>query len=115
MTATLDENMIEDFLEGDFLPTFKDGETRTLEFVKFEYDDAMRGYDGKPTRGVRFYVKDLQSPVKSIKKWEVKSRKQLRAIFYELKRGNEGKGWTVMQVTRKGLGADTIFDPKGVR
>jgi len=99
----------------DFLPKFADGETRTLEFVKYEFDEAMRGYDGKPTRGVRFYVKDLQSPVKSIKKWEVKSRNQAKTIFTELKHGNEGKDWSVMAITREGLGADTTYKARGVR
>lgn len=115
MTTTLDDDMVKDFLSGDFLPKFEDGETRTLEFVKYEVDDAMKGFDGRPTKGVRFYVRDLESPVKSIKKWEIKSRRQAKTIFTELKLGNENKGWSVMNVTRIGLGAETKYSPKGVK
>jgi aspartyl-tRNA synthetase len=116
MTSTLDDNMVEDFLSGDFLPKFEDGETRTLEFLRYEFDDAMKGYgDGKPTRGIRFYVKDLQSPVKSEKKWEIKSRIQAKIILTELKNGPEGKPWSVMAITREGLGQKTTYKAKGVR
>ena len=28
-------------------------------------------------------------------------------VYHELKHGNDGKGWTVMEITREGLGMNT--------
>jgi hypothetical protein len=36
-------------------------------------------------------------------------------VYHELKHGNNGKGWTVMEVTRDGLNKNTRYKVKGVR
>jgi len=36
-------------------------------------------------------------------------------VYYEYKNGNNGKGWTVMQLTRRGQQKNTRYEVKGIR
>jgi hypothetical protein len=51
--------------------------------------------------------------VQSRKFWDL-SRAHAN-VYHELKHGNNGKGWTVMEVTRDGLNKNTRYKVKGVR
>ena len=36
-------------------------------------------------------------------------------VYHELKHGNNGEGWTIMEVTRDGLNKNTRYKVKGIR
>lgn len=58
-------------------------------------------------------LSEMQSRmVQSRKFWDL-SRAHAN-VYHELKHGNNGKGWTVMEVTRDGLNKNTRYKVKGV-
>lgn len=60
--ATIEEVEIEDFLEGSFAKTFENGETRVYEFDVAQCEAISRnGFDGKPTKVLRYVVRDPES------------------------------------------------------
>jgi len=36
-------------------------------------------------------------------------------VYRELRHGNKGNGWTVMEITREGLNKNTMYNPRGIR
>lgn len=108
------EDNIDDFLEGPFLSPFKDGETRELEFdVSQSKVVDKKDFNGEPIQVLRLVVRVANSKYQSWKYWDL-SRKHAN-VYRELKHGNQGKGWTVMQITRQGLYLNTRYMPKGVK
>ena len=110
--ATTNEAEIEDFFEGRFVRSFGDRETRVYEFdVPQCKVEQKPGFDGKPTKVLRYVVR--KSKVQGWKFWDL-SRAHAN-VYHELKHGNDGKGWTVMEITREGLGMNTKYKPRGIR
>jgi hypothetical protein len=104
--ATIEEVEIEDFLEGSFVKTFENEETRVYEFDVAQCKIVSEnGFDGKLTKVLRYVVRDPESMVKSWKFWDL-SRAHAN-VYHELKHGNNGEGWTVLEVTRDGLHKNT--------
>jgi hypothetical protein len=101
--ATINDAEIEDFLEGDYVRSFGDGETRVYEFDVTRCKIVPKpDYNGKPTKVLRYALRDPKSTVQGWKFWDL-SRKHAN-VYRELKHGNNGKGWTVMeQVWNKSL------------
>lgn len=93
MTNIDDE--IDDFHQGSFIPPFKDGETRVLEFDVSQCKVVdKKDFNGNPIKVLRYAVRDPMSTVKSWKFWDL-TRKH-RNVYAELKHGNNGKGYTEM-------------------
>jgi hypothetical protein len=112
--ATIEEVEIEDFLEGSFVKTFENGETRVYEFDVAQCKVVSKtSFDGKPTKVLRYVVRDPKSMVQSWKFWDLSRAHQ--NVYHELKLGNNGKGWIVMEVTRDGLNKNPRYRVKGVR
>jgi len=112
--ATSNEAEIEDFLEGAFVRTFGDGETRRYEFDLTQCKvEPKNDFNGKPTRVLRCVVRDPKSTIQGWKFWDL-SRTHGN-VWNELRHGNGGKGWTVMEITRRGLGMNTKHEVKGIR
>jgi hypothetical protein len=112
--ATTNEAEIEDFLEGSFVRSFEDGETRRYEFDVTQCKVVSKNdFNGKPTKVLRYAVRDPESTVQTWKLWDV-SRAHAN-VYRELKFGNKGKGWTVMEITREGLNNNTKYKPRGIR
>jgi hypothetical protein len=105
---------IDDFLSPPFVPSFKDGETREYEFGDVSIVDK-KDFNKNLTKALRFLVRDPKSTVQSWKFFDLISKRQSRKVWNELKNGNNGKGWTVMEITRHGTGMDTDYIPKGIR
>jgi hypothetical protein len=96
--ATTEEVEIEDFLEGSFVKTFENGETRVYEFDITQCKVVSKnGFDGKQTKVLRYIVRNPKSTVQSWKYWDL-SRAHAN-VYQELRHGNNGKEWTVMEVT----------------
>jgi hypothetical protein len=113
LTDTNDDE-IKDFFEGDFVRSFGDGETRVYEFdVPRCKVETKPGYNGEPTRVLRYAVRDPKSTIQRWKFWDL-SRTHGN-VYRELKHGNNGKGWTVMEITRRGRGMNTKYEGKGIR
>ena len=112
--ATIEEVEIEDFLEGSFVKTFENGETRVYEFDVAQCKVVSKtSYDGKPTKVLRYVVRDPESMVQSWKFWDL-SRAHAN-VYHELRHGNNGKGWTMMEVTRDGLHKNTRYKVNGIK
>lgn len=112
--ATIEEGEIEDFLEGPFVKTFENGETRVYEFDVAQCKVVSKNdFNDKPTKVLRYVVRDPESMVQSWKFWDL-SRAHAN-VYHELRHGNNGKGWTVMEVTRDGLNKNTRYKVKGIR
>ena len=112
--ATIEEVEIEDFLEGSFVKTFENGETRTYEFDVAQCKVVSKtSFDGKPIKVLRYVVRDPKSMVQSWKFWDL-SRAHAN-VYHELRHGNNGKGWTVMEVTRDGLNKNTRYKVNGIK
>lgn len=60
-----------------------------------------------------FVVRDPESMVQSWKFWDL-SRKHVN-VYRELRHGNKGNGWTIMEITREGVGVNTKYKPRGIR
>jgi hypothetical protein len=110
--TTIDDDKINDFLGGPFVPSFKDGETREYEFDKEVKLVDKKDYNGDPIQALRYTVRDLRSRVQTSKFWDL-TRKHGN-VYRELKYGNDGKGWTAMEITRQGTGMNTRYVPKGI-
>ena len=112
--ATIEEVEIEDFLEGSFVKIFENGETRVYEFDVAQCKVVSKtSFDGKPTKVLRYVVRDPESMVQTWKFWDLP--RAHKNVYYELRHGNNGKGWTVMEVTREGLNKNTRYKVKGIR
>jgi len=112
--ASVEEAEIEDFLEGSFVKSFADGETRIYEFDKTQCKVVFQNdFNGKPTKVLRYDVRDPESVVQSWKFWDL-SRAHAD-VYHELKNGNNGIGWTIMEITREGLNKNTKYKAKGIR
>jgi hypothetical protein len=62
--ATMEEAEIEDFLEGSFVNSFEDGETRVYEFDVTQCKVVSKNdFNGKPTKALRYVVRDPESMV----------------------------------------------------
>jgi hypothetical protein len=61
----------------------------------------------------RYAVRDPKSMIHSWKFWNL-SRVHA-SVYHELRHGNNGKGWTVMEVAREGINKNTRYKVKGVR
>jgi hypothetical protein len=109
------DDEIEDFFGGDYVRSFEDGETRVYEFDVPRWKvETKPGYNGGPTtRVLRCVVRDPKSAIRGWKYWDL-SRTHGN-VWRELKYGNNGKGWTVMEITRQGTGMNTRYVPKGIR
>lgn len=72
--ATIEEVEIEDFLEGLFIKTFEDGETRVYDFYVAQCKVVSKNdFNGKPTRVLRYVIRDPESMVQSWKFWDLSS------------------------------------------
>jgi hypothetical protein len=112
--ATMNEAEIEDFFEGRFVRSFGDGETRVYGFDVTQCKVVSKNdFNGKPTKVLRYVVRNPESKVQGWKFWDL-SRAHAN-VYHELKHGNDGKGWTVMEITREGLGMNTKYKPRGIR
>ena len=112
--TTSNEDEIKDFLEGPFVRTFGDGETRRYEFDVTKCKvESKNDFNGKPTKVLRYVVRDPESTVQGWKFWDL-SRAHAN-VYRELRHGNKGKGWTVMEITREGLNKNTTYNPRGIR
>jgi hypothetical protein len=105
---------IEDFLSGNYVKAFEDGETRVFEFDRNGITlESKNDFNGNPTKVIRYKVRDVNSMVaNSWKMWDL-SRAHGH-IYRELTSGNGGKGWSVMEITREGLNKRTTYKAKGV-
>jgi hypothetical protein len=66
--AIMDEAEIEDFFEGRFVRSFGDGETRVYEFDLPQCKVVPKNdFNGKPTKVLRYVVRDPESMVQSWK------------------------------------------------
>lgn len=64
--ATIEEVEIEDFLEGSFVKTFENGETRVYQFDVAQCKVVSKnGFDGKLMKVLRYVVRDPESMVQS--------------------------------------------------
>jgi hypothetical protein len=105
---------IEDFLSGNYVKAFDDGETRVYEFDRDNISiESKNDFNGNPTRVLRYRVRDVESVASSWKAWDL-SRAHSN-IYKELMEGNGGKGWKVMKITREGLNKRTTYKPEGVQ
>jgi hypothetical protein len=105
---------INDFLAGDFVKSFTDGETRIYEFdVNRTEVVSKNDYNGQPTKALRYHVRDVNSMAQSWKVWDLS--RMHRNIYKELTEGNNGKGWKVMKITRDGLMRNTKYLCEGVQ
>jgi hypothetical protein len=105
---------IEDFLSGNFVKSFTDGECRIYEFDKEKITiESKNDFNGNPTRVLRYHVLDIESMSSTWKIWDL-SRAHAN-VYKELMKGNGGKGWTVMKITRIGLNKKTTYKVEGVR
>lgn len=112
--ATMDEAEIEDFLEGSFVKSFEERETRAYEFDVTQCKVVSKNdFNGKPTKVLRYVVRDPESMVQSWKFWDL-SRAHSN-VYQELKHGNNDKGWTIMEVTREGLNKNTKYKVRGIK
>lgn len=108
------DDEIKDFLQGDFVSSFGDGETRVYEIDVTRCKVVpKRGYNGEPTKVLRYSVRDPKSTIQDWKFWDL-SRTHGN-VYRELKYGNNGKSWTVMEITRRGLAMNTKYEAKGIR
>ena len=109
--ATKVESEIEDFLGGSYVKGFEDGETRTYEF---DIDQCRvvdkNDFNGKPGKAL---VRNPESETSSWKFWEVP--RVHRNVYDELKFGNNGKSWTIAEVTRNGLNRNTRYKVRGIK
>lgn len=104
---------IDDFLSGDYIKSFQDGESRVYEFdVDATTIAPKNDFNGNPTRVLRFKVRDVESMTQTWKSWDL-SRAHGN-IYKELTQGNDGKGWKVMKITREGLNKRTTYKAHGV-
>ncbi len=104
---------IEDFLSGNYVKAFQDGETRIFEFDRDSISiEQKNDFNGNPTRVLRFRVRDVNSMANTWKMWDL-SRAHAN-IYRELTNGNDGKGWKVMKIRREGLNKKTTYKPEGV-
>ena len=105
---------INDFLEGDFVRSFGDGEERIYEFDKNKIEVVNKpDFNGNPARVLRYHVRDVNSMANTFKMWDVS--RMHRNIYKELMEGNGGKGWKVMKVRREGLMKKTTYHCEGVQ
>ena len=105
---------INDFLAGDFVKSFTDGETRIYEFDVSKTEVVNKpDYNGNPTRALRYHVRDVNSMASTWKNWDVS--RMHRNIYHELTEGNGGKGWTVMKIRREGTMKNTKYHCEGVQ
>ena len=112
--ATMDEAEIEDFLEGSFVKSFEEGKTRVYEFDASQCRVVPKpDFNDKPTKVLRYVVRDPESMVQSWKFWDL-SRAHGN-VYHELKNGNNGNGWTIMEVTREGLNKNTRYKVRGIK
>jgi hypothetical protein len=101
-------------VRSSFVKIFEIGETRVYEFDVAQCKVVSKtSYDGKPINVLRYAVQDPESMIQSWKFWDL-SRAHAN-VYHELKHGNNGKGWTVMEVTREGLNKNTWYKVKGAR
>jgi hypothetical protein len=112
--ATMDEAEIQDFLEGSFVKSFRDGETRIYEFDKTQCKVVPKNdFNGKPTKVLRYVVRDPESMAQSWKFWDL-SRAHAN-VYHELMNGNNGKGWSIMEIIREGLNKNTKYKARGIK
>ena len=111
----MEDAKIRDFLEGQFVKSFEDRETRVYQFDKEKVQLVDKiDFNNKPTKAVRYVVRDPESALRDNWKFWDLSRMH-RNVFDELRDGNNGKGWTVMEITREGLNKNTRYRVKGIR
>ena|SRR5947208_10360660 len=107
--ATYENKDIEAFIESDYI-SIRDGESRTLEFLKNKEKVVDRtDFNGKPIKKVQFIVMDPEDQEIKEKKFEL-SKKHVPTIYSELK-----KGYTVLEIFRTGLGKQTEYLVKAIR
>jgi hypothetical protein len=112
--TTMNEAEIEDFLGSAFVRSFGDGETRGYEFDVTQCKVVPKNdFNGKPTKVLRYAVRDPESTVQGWKFWDL-SRAHAN-VYHELRHGNNGNGWTIMEITREGLNKNTKYKVKGIR
>lgn len=107
---------IEDFLSGNYVKAFEDGETRTFEFDRNDISvESKNDFNGNPTRVLRYRVRDVNSPMANTNSWKMWDLSRAHAnIYKELTTGNDGKGWKVMKITRERVNKRTTYKPEGV-
>ena len=111
-TSTIYQNKeIEEFLQSDYV-NIKDGESRTLEFLKNrETIVDKKDFNGLPLKRVQFIVTDTTNPTleRKERKFEV-SRKHVPKIYDALK-----KGYSVLEILRVGAGKETQYRVRAIR
>lgn len=69
--TSIEEIEIRDFLEGSFVKTFENGETRVYEFDVAQCKVVSKtSYDDKPIKVLRYAVRDPESMIQSWKSWD---------------------------------------------
>src|SRR5690349_12972672 len=105
---------IEDFLEGSYVSSFDDGESRVYEFDKSKIQIVNKAdFNGNPSRVLRYVVRNVDHESPTWKNWDVS--RMHRNIYKELMEGNGGKGWTIMKVTRRGTMKNTQYLVEGIQ